>query len=241
VGTGLPETPEAVEDLRRRVRAAVDKLRTFGIKTLYVYGIDEASGDKLNAERGAFQAVHEAGAKVFVACYTGSFELVGDLLDLPIHAYKPSSIEAEKWHGAGKRILNYCNPQVGLEEPETYRRNYGLLLWKTGYDGACDYAYQHGFGDIWDDFDHDSYRDHVFAYPTVDGVVDTIQWEGWREAVDDIRYLSTLLSAIKKADAHEATRPLAREAQAWVEQIDVQRDLDALRAEMVERILKLRN
>jgi hypothetical protein len=57
-----------------------------------------------------------------------------------------------------------------------------------------DYAYQHGFGDhIWNDFDHERFRDHVFAYPTSNGIIDTIQWEGFREAVDDVRYLATLV------------------------------------------------
>ena len=37
------------------------------------------------------------------------------------------------------------------------------------------------------------YRDHVFAYPTSNGVIDTIQWEGWREGVDDTRYVATLI------------------------------------------------
>jgi hypothetical protein len=56
------------------------------------------------------------------------------------------------------------------------------------------YAYQHGFGNIWNDFDHPEFRDHVFAYPTTNGLVSTVQWEGFRSAVDDVRYLSTLLA-----------------------------------------------
>ena len=37
------------------------------------------------------------------------------------------------------------------------------------------------------------YRDHVFAYPTTNGVIDTIQWEGFREGVDDTRYVASLI------------------------------------------------
>jgi len=62
-----------------------------------------------------------------------------------------------------------------------------------------DYAYQHQEGQsIWNDFDSKdyfygiAYRDFVFAYPTSNGVIDTIQWEGWREGVDDTRYLASL-------------------------------------------------
>jgi hypothetical protein len=60
-----------------------------------------------------------------------------------------------------------------------------------------DFAYQYPFGQsIWNDFDDGTtprYRDHVFAYPTSNGVIDTIQWEGWREGVDDTRYVATLI------------------------------------------------
>ena len=28
----------------------------------------------------------------------------------------------------------------------------------------------------------------AMAYPTVDGMIDTIAWEGFREGVDDVRY-----------------------------------------------------
>ena len=69
--------------------------------------------------------------------------------------------------------------------------------------------------------------------------MDTIQWEGWREAVDDIRYRSTLLNVIGEAEADETTRDLAREARAWVERMDVQGDLDRLRGEMIEWILRI--
>ena len=56
--------------------------------------------------------------------------------------------------GAGLLIYNYANPQCGIEEPLTYRRNCGLLLWKAGYDGVMNYAYQAAFGGhMWNDFD----------------------------------------------------------------------------------------
>ncbi len=102
---------------------------------------------------------------------------------------------ATKWHSHGKRIFSYGNPQVGVENPEIYRKNYGFALWNAGYDGAMDFAYQWTSGQsIWNDYDSGSnnFRDHVFAYPTSNGVIDTIQWEGWREGVDDTRYLATL-------------------------------------------------
>jgi hypothetical protein len=102
-----------------------------------------------------------------------------------------------------------------------------------------DYAYQHSFGHVWNDFDDNHYRDHVFTYPTDDGVVGTIQWEGFREGVDDVRYLSTLLKAIEKA--RRTYSPVAAEAERWLEKLDPAGDLDNIRREMVNWILKLQN
>jgi hypothetical protein len=73
----------------------------------------------------------------------------------------------------------------------------------------------------------------------VDGVIDTIAWEGHREAVDDLRYLATLLKAIEQAKASRAKAQLATEAESWVRAMDVGGNLDALRAKIVDWILRL--
>jgi hypothetical protein len=182
-----------------------------GYAASYFYGMDEAKGDLLLSQRLAWQTVHDNGGKVYVACTLGAADGVGDLLDAPVlygnHTATEISAEIAKFHGHGQHVSTYGNPQVGIENPAIYRRNYGLALWNAEYDGAMDFAYQAGFGpSIWNDYDHPGwvedgiryhYRDHVFAYPTTDGVIDTIQWEGWREGVDDTRYLATLVSKMK--------------------------------------------
>jgi len=153
----------------------------------------------------------------------------------------PTPWHVDEVHALGRKMYNYGAPQCGVEEPETYRRNFGLRLWKLKFDGACDYAYQHGFGtSVWDDFDTNGYRDHNMTYPTIDGVIDTIQWEGWREGVDDVRYLSTLLAAIENAKAAGGKEAVVSEAETWLKNLDISGDLDAVRAGMIERILKLR-
>ena len=75
------------------------------------------------------------------------------------------------------------------------------------------FAYQYAYGHIWNDFDSENFRDHCFAYPTANGVVGTLQWEGFREGVDDVRYITTLEQAIEEAAESEA----ALEARRWLE------------------------
>lgn len=212
-----------------------------GLGGAYFYGDDEARGDELVAQRAEWGALKEAGGKVFVAGHAGDFELAGDILDLEICAGAPSAERAEKWHGAGHRIWMYGYPQGGAESPAIYRRNYGFALWKADYDGACTYAYQHGFGNTWNDFDSPKHRDHNFTYPTVDGVIDTIAWEGYREAFDDIRYASTLKLAIEKAErAGTADRTeMARAADEYLHELDADESPGAIRSRIIAHILKL--
>jgi hypothetical protein len=152
----------------------------------------------------------------------------GDLLDVAVFAGPLNAVQATEWHLKGQKIFSYANPQVGVENPELYRKNYGFALWNAGYDGAMNYAYQHGYGQIWNDFDNRRNRDHVFAYPTSDGVIDTLQWEGWREGVDDTRYLATLI-AIDGNDA--SARALVSESLSRGE------DMATIRKKVIDRIL----
>jgi len=237
---GSPEEVQAVSDLVSRI---VRFAKSQGVSQVYFYGVDEASGEGLRIQRPAWKAVHEAGGKMFVAGYVGHFEVIGDLLDVLVCAGHPNIEEANLFHSAGHRIFCYGNPQGGVEDPEIYRRNYGLLLWKNNYDGAYTFAYQLAYGTIWNDFNNPKYRNHNFTYPTVDGVIDTVQWEGYREAVDDVRYVTTLLNAIEegKQSANREITAIALGAQQYLAELDVRKaDLNVVRLEMVNYILRLK-
>jgi hypothetical protein len=196
--TGNSTDIKNLTQLERDVNKWKKVTSQFGYQDVYIYGLDEAKGEVLQSERPAWQTVHRVGGKVFVAVSDNvdAVNSVGDLLDVAVVAGPLNATHAAQWHSYGKRIFSYANPQVGAENPEIYRKNYGFALWNAGYDGAMNFAYQYGFGpSIWNDFDsaETHFRDHVFAYPTSNGVIDTIQWEGWREGVDDTRYLATLI------------------------------------------------
>lgn len=185
VPANLATLDAAVPDLLSRASA-------YGLSDVYIYSLDEAKGQALIDQIPAMQHVQGLGGKILSAGHAGHFAAVGSGTNALAYHGALNVNESSEAHAVGSKIFSYHNPQSGVEDPSVYRRNYGIELWRAGYDGAMDYAYQHSFGNIWNDFDHATYRDHVFAYPTANGVIDTIAWEGFREAVDDVRYISTL-------------------------------------------------
>jgi len=237
-GSGIPTDLAAV---KQKVSEVAAFTAPYGTQEVYHYAIDEGETAVLVAQVPVWEAIHTAGGKVNAGGgddYTQAFDLVGDALDLYNWPGEPSAAEAAKWHSVDHKIWSYGNPQAGVEKPETYRRNYGLLLWQRVYDGASDFAYQWGRGSLWNDFDGATYRDHVMAYPTMNGVVDTIQWEGWREGVDDARYLTTLLNTIEEAKAAGKDTSAAQNWLAGLRSSDLDlQDLDDMRSTIVGYIL----
>ena len=193
--TGIPNDSKGLAELGHKVAGVVNVSKGMGARDIYFYGVEEVRGEQLFAQYNAWNKVHEYGGKVFMAGYDGTFETVGDKLDLLVAKDLDRELAA-KVHEKSRKIFIH-KPQGGDEEPNKYRKQYGISLWASGYDGAMPYAYQHGMGDAWNDFDHPKFRDHNFTYPTIDGVIDTIEWEGFREGVDDVKYLTTLESMIE--------------------------------------------
>ncbi|MCK5802929.1 MAG: hypothetical protein KAI66_08865 [Lentisphaeria bacterium] len=244
---GNPTAPEELARIKRDVRDIIEFTKAYGTEVVYFYGMDERRGEMLRSQRPAWQAVREAGGKIFVAGYDGNIDMMGDIQDMHVRAGSPSKEEVAKWHALGHKIFSYANPQTGVENPLVYRRNFGLLLWKYDYDGAATNAYQHTFGATWNDFDHVTYRAHTIAYPTMNGVVDTIAWEGYREGVDDVRYVTTLETAIgqaRKTQDHTRKRN-ATAAEHYLRQLKAggeieTDDLDAIRREIITHIINTR-
>ena len=233
-------SPEAIADVRQKVRDIMAVVQEeCGHSEVYFYGVDEATAEKVAEQKPLWDAIHEEGGKILTSdCSISCFgaEVDGKVLDLLTLCGKTSPELAAKRHATGGLIYSYGNPQGGVENPLAYRRNYGIRLWKHNYDGFATYCYFEAFGHPWDDFDSLDYRDHNLVYSTADGVIDTIAWEGFREAVDDIRYACTLALAIRENPTH----PQASAAQAFLDSITgEEKDLDALRKEIIAWILKL--
>lgn len=231
--------------LTREVEDTLKILRSYGFDDVYFYARDEAYEAALTYQRPFWDAVRAAGGKIMAAGWQtsetrlGNFDVTGGNEDLFVALGTLRATEAARWHQQGRLIYSYQNPTGGYEIPETYRRNYGLLLWQKGFDGAMPYAYQDAEGRSWHDFDSYNNRDLTFTYPTLEQPIDTLQWEGFREGVDDLRYLNTLQRLVAAASGAAADA-----ARAWLTELRgaviARLDLDAVRREMTEHILALR-
>ncbi len=226
---------ESLMRLRSDVEGIVEFARLRGIQRVYYYGVDELKSALLPLEKPMLKTIRDSGALTMTTTDRSFFGIMDDMLDLVIFRGPPPQDVIEGVHKRNNKIWIYGNPQGGEEKPAVYRYNYGYLLWKLNVDGAAIYAYQCEMGqDPWDDFDHKKYRDHMLTYPTVNGNIPTIQWEGLREGIDDIRYLSTLYDIGVKMGAR-------RDVEMFIADMDFSRAPNLIRQTIVERILSLRN
>ena len=238
---GNPTEPDDVAQLQNNVRKVLRAAAEHGFTDVYFYGIDEAKGDLLSSQKKAWQAVREAGGKVMTSGSLGMTTIYGPLLDLINNCMPAPSCEAAGWHNHGRLVWNYGNPQSANEDPEMFRRNYGLINWWNDLDGTCTYCFSAADGAPWNDFDF-VMRDHSLAYPTADGVIGTLALAGMREGLDDVKYASALRLRIEEASRATSAELKTQSAAArtWLESLDLNTaDLDGVRQGIIKLICQL--
>ena len=155
----------------------------------------------------------------------------------PDEAYDKS----RPWREAGAYPIGfYAMQHTGSENPQFTRRQHGLLGWLNGMTMAYNYEFAVG---SFNDRANVLYRPMVVTYANGQGLMETIQYAGFREACDDIRYASYLLDLAERAAASDDVdvRLLGRKARLYLATLPGETmDLDAVRLEIVEKILALR-
>ncbi len=117
-----------------------------------------------------------------------------------------------------------------------------LMAAQDEYEGASFLLFGFGVKSYAFAMDEAYLRGLMIVYPADHDIIDTLAWEGCREAVDDIRYATLLRQLAEKARASGDTETVyaGRAALAWVAQVDHRRSsLESLRLEMVRRILDI--
>lgn len=226
-----------------RVEASFEIItRMFGHSNVYCFGWDEPSRRIVVAERKPWKYIHDKGLKIYSTGTDSQLKYSGyneDFVNCPGAVTRE---RAAAWHAMKQRITNYASPHTGPENPDYMRRVHGLTLYKANYDGVGNYILN---CKGWNDFLGEEYNFRGFnmTYPTRDGVIDTLAWEGTREAVDDVRYATVLKTMAEKAITTGKTEAgyAGRQALQWLELTDEKKaDLNTVRLEMVDRILALR-
>lgn len=100
-----------------------------------------------------------------------------------------------------------------MEKPNLHRALAGFCFFASRMDGISPYSYQHlplSPSSPYNDFDPwepnfnvlrngGQYRQHMTTYPARDGSIPTLQWEGLRQGIVDLKYISTLSFLIRQA------------------------------------------
>ena len=204
------------------------------------YG-DEPGASWLVGARPIYEAYQRAGFKFIIAGGDSVFYKAGYIYDWHNVAKWPEVDTSTRiWNEVGNaHVAWYAAMHVGPENPAFNRRQYGLANYLANYSATCNYA--HHFGPYNDD--STTYRPMVFAYGVHGGVLDTIQWEGYREGIDDIRYATALKRLAQTAARSPSleTRYAGNKALQYMATLSrTDGDLQTVRYEMIQRILALR-
>ncbi len=220
--------------------------RLFGHTTFYSYGVDEGGPDVVRAERAAWQIAHEAGGNVMVSTHARHRLLYAlDYMWQPGSPTDFRSEEAKMFHEMNPKAIVgwYADPHGGPENPNYSRRLYGLQPYRANYDVVGNHTWwkRCQWNDMAQNFEP-TYRNLNIAYLTRSGVLDTLQWEGCREGLDDVRYATRMKElanrALESKDSDVVLR--GRLALGLLAYWDGDRDdMDAFRMECINNILEL--
>ena len=216
--------------------------KVFGHRDIYAVGWDEPSMRILIGERECWEYVQSLGAHIMSTSKDKHLLYAGYNEEFSNYPGWPKAESARKWHAIGGRITNYAGPHTGPENPDYIRRTHGMQLYKADYDATCNYQHYEGGSNIWNEFNHGGYRSFCMVYPSKEGVIDTMAWEGVREALDDVRYATKLreLAMEASSSSNMDTRYAGTKALQWLALFDEKKgDLNTMRMEMINHILKI--
>ena len=220
-------------------RAMVAECAGYGVEEVFVSGRDEAPAVGIWKQAPLWKAARKGGLHIFAAASStpeaDMLRHIADMQDVVIRSGTwPSQECSETLLANGIETYVYGKGN-GHEDPTGNRRNLGLILFLHPWiSGVMEYTYMHvwpGNEHPWDDLhSKDHWRSHMLAYPTMTGVVDTLQWEGYAMGLVDYRYLQLLEETADTPETREFFERISRERDTV--------DLDSMRAECQRLLLK---
>jgi len=230
-----------VEELRTHAKKLAKMLdETIGHHNVFIAFGDEPGDTWLVTNRPVFEAYQAEGSKFFLAGGDNVFNKVGWCYDWHNVAKSPEDdSSARLWAQLPTHpsVAWYAYQHTGTENPAFNRRQYGLAPYLSGYTAICNLGQDIGSTTYNDDTV--TYRPLLINYRSYDGVLDTLEWEGFREGIDDIRYATLLVRLARKTAAlgTAEAKVAANKAAMVLARADRARDdLSMLRAEMIRQI-----
>ena len=212
-----------------------------GHNDVYVIYGDEQNAAFVAAHRGFFAYFQEHGIKVGSAGHEALLYKGGYAWDMYSMGGDPDSAESIRpWNDIGAKTVGfYACQHTGSENPQFVRRQHGLVGYFNNLGHVFNYEFAIG---PWNDRATPLYKPMALAYLNRGGIVDTLQWEGFREGIDDMRYATQLKllarDAVASGDVHRAIE--AKKALQYLALLKPsEMDLNVVRAEMTARILNL--
>ncbi len=209
---------------------------------IYPEGWNEPNDKILQAQRSIWEKVHAQGMKIQQSGSAKHLDWCGYNEDFINCAGMPSSESVRAWHAIGSKVTNYAWPHTGPENPDLIRHTHGMDLYKADLDGTCNYHILEGSGNIWRDA-CGQFRTFAFVYPISNAILDTLEYEGFRAGIDDIRYATKLRQLAEEATRQKDVKTYyaGKKALRFLALAPADRmDLDTLRMEIINHILKLR-
>jgi hypothetical protein len=133
----------------------------------------------------------------------------------------------------------YAAQHTGSENPQFTRNQHGLQSYLNGL--SMTYNYEFAVGSF-NDRVNLLYKPMVIAYASGQGLMETIEYAGFREGCDDIRYATCLKLLVAEAQEKGPVENvlLAKKALQFLATLKRDElDLDYVRMEIIEYILKL--
>ena len=244
---------ESVEKYEARLDLLIQTLEEeVGHRDIYIASWDEANVERTKVIRQLAEYANSKGIKLWLTTREGrQFNLAGYAIAYANHGGWPKRENAATWHALGARVASYAGPHTGPENPDVFRRWEGLARYKANYDGSFNYRYfselhstlyKKWKQNVWNDFAGSAYRQMNLVYPTKEGMIGTLAWEGFREGIDDVRYATKLKQDAARAISSGRIEAVyaAKKALMWLELLDEKTaDLNAVRLEMIEYIAKI--
>lgn len=250
---------------------AKDALAT-GVEDVRVFLPARPSGEGLAADLKSIEAVDDTGARAWVFVTDETYRPGAALIRSPMRRGYPKTAEnvgsrihgantldgscygvveysdtrpCERWRAVGAPFYLYSTLPVGVEDPSVWRRRLGLECFYLGYEGfVLDRIVE--ADDPWNDWRSAEHRSRTFLYPTKSGYLPTLAWEGLRDAVVDVRYLSSmrrLAEAVRYAGMKDPRVDIeGRKAARWLEGLPVKKAaLDTMRLDAMAWIMRLQD